>query len=451
MVISFTLRFMFTLVDTVYAAAIKEDDPDAVAAIGLFIPIQTLFIALWVGLSAGFTTCLSQAFGKCDNRRIQMLKTAMLRINLVLMIVIPGMAGLLYLAIPHMGLTAGLQQSFTTYAMVLILGMPISGFLSIYPDSLVKAHHDTFSTMVAGLWSSLLNISLNTLFVFAFHWGLFGIGLATVLSRYGGLGYAMWRCRRLEAKRLQQDWPETSEIWPHPFYSILLLATPGGMTYLLAFCEEALVAKLLAGMENATVALASWGVYSRFLSLAIMPMVATSVAVLPFVARLVPEGKSQQVRRDLRLALLQTAGLSLLIAIPAGWIFAEPLARFLVPGSTMEKLGGQVNGANFLRLLPLAALSMLPFLILRPVFEATSRARLGILITACKSLLFSCPMILLGYALAPGLGMDPLMASSWGWPLPVALPHGWSCTSAASSCNPNSRQHWSPRIRTLAT
>ena len=93
MVISFTFRFLFTLVDLVYAAEIKDEVPYGVAAIGMFIPIQTLFIALWVGLSAGFTSTLSQAFGRRDETRIRALKRAMISIHIALIPLMALMAG----------------------------------------------------------------------------------------------------------------------------------------------------------------------------------------------------------------------------------------------------------------------------------------------------------------------------------------------------------------------
>ena len=37
--------------------------------------------------------------------------------------------------------------------------------------------------MWAGIVSTLVNVTLNTVFVFVFHWGIFGIAFATVLGR----------------------------------------------------------------------------------------------------------------------------------------------------------------------------------------------------------------------------------------------------------------------------
>ena len=72
--------------------------------------------------------------------------------------------------------------------------MPISmawtTFWSIIPDSLVKAHQDTRSTMWAGICTNVVNVGLNTYFLFVLDWGVFGIALSTVLGRIAGLIYA---------------------------------------------------------------------------------------------------------------------------------------------------------------------------------------------------------------------------------------------------------------------
>jgi MATE family, multidrug efflux pump len=421
MVISFTFRFLFTLVDTIYAAAIKADDPEAVAAIGLFLPIQTIFIALWVGLSAGFTASLSQAFGQHDEARVVSLKRAMIRIHQAMVPILMPMAAVLWFIAPHLpDLEPGLKDSFRTYATVLIAGMPIAGFLSIYPDSIVKAHHDTVSTMKAGLFSSVTNVILNTVFVFVFHWGLPGIAIATVLSRYPSFFYALYRARLLEGTRLADlaAWDKGPRQWPGPLRSILTLAGPAGFTYLLVFLEEAVVVWLLKGLEHNTVAIAAYGVYARLLSMVTMPAIATSVAVLPFVARLVPEGRTGEVVRDLKRGLLGALGLSLCIAVPVGWIFAEPIATFLVPEHVKE---GGAAAINFLFLLPFAAVAVVPFLVLRPVFEAVQRPRLGVWITMAKSLLLSIPILTAGRYLAPACGLDPLLGILLGMALAVGL------------------------------
>ena len=404
LVVSFTFRFLFTLVDLIYAAEIKEEVPYGVAAIGLFIPIQTLFIALWAGLSAGFTATMSQAFGKRDQQRVVALKRAMIKVHIGLVPILLALGAAVYLGTPALGLDAELQRDFLTYSLILILTMPFAGLLSIYPDSIVKAHHDTMSTMKAGILSTIVNVALNTVFVFVFHWGIAGIATATALSRYAGLGYAAMRVRALEAKRLAGDWDTGPSTWRRgPLADILVLAIPGSLAYSLVLCEESLLTTLLTYQEDAEVFLAAYAVFNRLTSLAMMPAIATAVAVLPFAARLVAEGECAKVRQELLRAGLATAALAVAIAIPIGWIFSRPVAEFFSESPEQAEAS-----LSYLALIPLSALSILPYLMLRPVFEAVGRPRVGIRLAALKTAAFSVPCILSGYGAAPALGIDRL-------------------------------------------
>lgn len=399
LVISFTLRQAFGMVDLVYAGLLG--DKSAVAAIGLFIPFQAIYIALWVGLSAGFTAALASAFGHRDESRVQALKRTMLRVQTVLVPVLAAGGIALWAIVPHLGLEPALAASFRVYGTTLLLGLPLTGFWSIYPDSIVKAHYDTRSTMIAGILGSAANIVLNTLFVFGFGWGIFGIAFATVLSRLVALAYAMGRAAHHEGRRQgEAGWAtEPTRGWPDPLRTMLTLALPASITFALTSAEDALVNVLLAATPDKTAALASYGVYYNLLRLASMPAIAVSVAALPFVARMVPEGQADRVRADLRLVTGIALGFALLFTVPVGVLFPGDVAAFFVGESATEALADPLT-RDVLRLLPLAALAGVPFLVLRPVFEALHRPRLGIAVSLLRFVVLSWPCVLGARALA---------------------------------------------------
>ncbi len=406
LVISFTLRFLFATVDLVYAALLEDDS--AVAAISFYIPFQGVYIALWVGLSAGFTASLASAFGNRDEQRIHALKSTMLRIQRTLIPVLLALGVVLWSVIPQFGLEPELTRSFRIYGTTLLVGLPLTGFWSIYPDSIVKVHYDTRSTMIAGMLGTAANIALNTVFVFVFHWGIFGIAFATVLSRLAARGSAMRRATYHEARRhAEEGWDDPTErTWPGPLRTILKLSVPAGLTFGLTAAEGTVINKLLDDVPESTVAIASYGVYHQLSMLALMPTIAVSVAVLPYVARMVPEGHGERVRRELRATLTMVAGFALLFTIPAGWLFAPQLAGFFVAQGT----GDATNPLTLevLRLLPFGALASLPFLMLRPVFEAMHEPRTGIAVSIARFVVFSIPLVLTGRYAATGLGYQPL-------------------------------------------
>ncbi|HKY33999.1 MAG TPA: MATE family efflux transporter, partial [Candidatus Polarisedimenticolia bacterium] len=198
LVVSFWMRSLFSLVDTVYAATLGDA---AVAAVGLSIPLEFLMIACWVGVSTGLTSNLSRAMGAGDAGRIEALLGAARRIVQALVGLFLAVGAAVWLAGPRLGLEPDVGRLFAVYGSVLVAGSALSSFWSILPDSIVKAHHDTRSTMWAGILSNVLNVGLNTLFTFVFHWGVFGIAFSTVLGRFGGLAYALRRAAALERQR----------------------------------------------------------------------------------------------------------------------------------------------------------------------------------------------------------------------------------------------------------
>jgi Na+-driven multidrug efflux pump len=416
LVLSFTLRFLFSTVDLVYAALL--DDPAAVAAIGFYIPFNAAYIAVWVGLSAGFTACLAQAMGRRDEARIQGLKRGMLRLIGVVIPTLSSVGIAAWFVVPLLGLEPGLERSFRIYGATMLTLMPITGFWSIYPDSIVKAHYDTRSTMMAGIWATATNIVLNTVFVFAFAWGIFGIAFATVLSRLTALGYAMRRARAHEAARGALVGDPRPTAWPGPIRSILRLSLPGGLTYALTAAEGSVVNELLASLPDPTTAIASYGVYHQLLMLACMPTVATSVAVIPYVARMVPEGHAVRVGHELRAALGLAAGFALLSTLPIAFVWPAEVAAFFVGKSDGAGVPGLAVLA--LRLLPAAALAAVPFLLLRPVFEALHQPRTGILLSVLRFGVLSAPLAVAGRYGAPALGGEPLVGILVGLVLAAA-------------------------------
>jgi len=401
LIVSFTLRQAFSMVDLVYARFL--DDPNALAAIAFYIPFQEIFSAVWVGLSAGFTAQLARAFGRKDATRVADLNRAMRRILCVLIPLFALGGAAVHAALPHVGMDQGVLAAFQVYGTTLLIGMPLTGFWSIHPDSVVKAHYDTRSTMLAGIYATATNVALNTLFVFGLDLGLFGIALATVLSRLTALAYASSRARQHERRRLASpEWPAPSDVrGSGAARAIFILAMPAGATMALASLEGWLVNGLLTAAEQPDRALATYGVYHTLLRITLMPAIATAVAVVPFVARRVHETTNPRaVGSDLRRALALAGGTGLAFALPVGVLFPDQVAAYFVPSDGAGALADPAT-RTAMRLLPLALMANLPFLILRPTFEALHRPKVGLAVSALRFALFSPPLVLLGHSLTP--------------------------------------------------
>ncbi len=401
LVLSFGMRSLFTFVDIAFASRLGDA---AIAAVGgLSFPYEILMIACWVGVSTGLTSNLSQAMGKRQGARIEQILSVSRTIVWSLVPLFSAIAVSIYFGAYHMGLDPVLARQFSIYGGVLIGGSAFTAFWSIIPDSIVKAHHDTKSTMWAGIWSNLINVGLNTLFLFVFHWGVFGIALSTVLGRFGGLVYALRKAARHEAARQASGLDTDPTLDPHPLRSFLSLALPSSMTYGLMAVETGLVNWLLARQPNATESIAAYGIYSRVLQFAAMPIIAAAVAVLPYVARRFGEGNIRAIRDGMRQILLVAVVYCIGLVTPAMLMGGPWLARALAESPLTAELA-----IVALALCPLACLAMVPFTLCRPAFEGLQRGRPGLTMAVFRYAVLTIPFAFAGMKAAHGLGRPAL-------------------------------------------
>ena len=415
-ILSFWMRSLFTFVDTAYAATLGDE---AVAAVGLSLPLEFFMIACWVGVSTGLTSNLSRAMGARQGARIEQLLALTRRIVWCLVPAFLALAVAVWFGAGRMGLEEEVARMFAVYGAVLVGGSALTSFWSILPDSLVKAHQDTRTTMWAGIWSNIINVALNTLFLFVFHWGVFGIALSTVLGRFGGLIYALRKAARHEAAR-KASWLDTNPaLDPAALRSIMSLSVPAALTYALMALESSLVNWLLSTRPEATSSIAAYGIYYRVLLFAAMPIIACSVATLPYVARRFGEGDIDSIRRGIRQVTLVAAVYCVVIVAPAFVIFGPALARMLAESTVTADL---TRGA--LLLAPLACLALIPFQLYRPAFEGLQRGRPGLVVAIIRYLILTAPCGLFGMLGAGRLGIPALFGLLLGLIVASALSSG---------------------------
>jgi putative MATE family efflux protein len=398
LILSFTMRSLFNFVDTGFAATLGDE---SVAAIGLTWPLEFLFIAFWVGTSTGMTSLLSSAIGAKESERFsQVVKTAWKVVAFLIpfFLLLGALTWLLAPRLTDYGLAPGLVSEFRTYAAVLVAGTALTGFWSIIPDSIIKAHHDTKATMWAGIWSNLVNVALNALFLFVFHWGIFGIALSTVIGRFGGLLYAIVIARRHEAERRAECQVGEPGVYARPFRALLKLALPAALTYGLVGIEALAVNALLARAENATASIAAFTIYSRFYLFFAMPLIATGVALLPFTGRLFGRKDFDGIRAGYRQVALMATGYSLLFVLPVTWILRRQLVALFAESATTEELAARAMLA-----VPIACLVSVPFFACRPIFEGMQEGFPGLAVALLRYVVLTAPSILVGFEIAKAL------------------------------------------------
>jgi putative MATE family efflux protein len=405
LIVSFWMRSLFSFVDTYYASFLSDA---AVAAIGLSFPFEFMMFAGWVGLWTGLTSNFSRAMGAGEETKLrQYLKATWTLILLCVPVFCLVGAGCWALA-GRLSPDPEVARQFAIYGSVLVGGSAFTLFWSVIPDSIVKAHGDTKATMWAGIWSNVINVVLNTIFTFLFHWGIFGIALSTVIGRFGGLIYALRKAAAHEAARRARGDVHVPGHDAHPYRALFALAVPSALSYVLMASETGVVNWLLKGVDHGKEALAAYAIYYRVFQFVVMPAIAASVAMLPFAGRRFGEKDVAGVRGGLRTAHLAAAAYAAAVA-PVLFLLAPPLARHLTESPVT--LGYLVPA---LRWIPLAALAATPFFLCRPVFEGMGRGRPGLTMSLLRYAVLALPAAWLGLASAPALGVPGMVGVIFG-------------------------------------
>ena len=414
LIVSFWMRAAFSLVDTAYASILGDAE---IAAIGLTFPFEFFLIAVWIGLSTGLTSQLSSALGRGKSELIEQLKRKAWK----LVIIVGPIFFLLGIGMWIFGDAFSpddpeLSRAFRIYATVMLSGAALTSFWSVVPDSLIKAHQDTKTTMWAGIWSNLLNVVLNTIFLFVFDWGIFGIALSTVIGRIGGLGYAIVKANAHERRRKASTETHIPGLDPHPYRSILSLAIPASMAFALMAGEGGLVNTLITRMDHATESLAAFSIYYRVSLFMMNPIIAISVAMLPYTAIRFGPGNFQEIKKGLRHAAWFVMAYTIGLVAPVILLTAGPLAAALAESPVTESLA-----RTLLYLTPIGCLVAAPFLYVRPVFEGMNRGTPGLSMSILRYVFLGGPLALIGIAIATRLQFEPLVGLSVGLIIASAL------------------------------
>lgn len=405
LVVSFWMRSLFSFVDAYYAAFISDA---AVAAIGLSFPFEFMMIAVWVGLSTGLTSNLSRAMGAREEAKIHQYLRATLRLVLLCVPLFCLVGAGCWAFAGRLSPGPDVARAFAIYGTTLVGGSAFTLFWSVLPDSIVKAHGDTRTTMWAGIWSNLINVVLNTVFTFVFHWGVFGIAFSTVLGRFGGLAYALRKASLHERERKALGERQVPGRDAHPYRSLFGLAVPAALSYILMASETGVVNWLLKGLSHGKEALAAYAIYYRVFQFVLMPAIAASVAMLPFAARRFGERDVDSVRDGLRQAQATALGY-LAVAAPLLY-FGAPLVAHQFSESAVTR----AFLVPAMRWIPAIVLISVPFFLCRPVFEAMGRGRPGLAMAVVRYVVLAAPLAWTGLQLAPALGVNGVLGLIFG-------------------------------------
>jgi len=306
----------------------------ALAAIGATGSLTFFFFALCNGFGAGGGIIVSQSFGRGDTNQV---KNCIANTGYI-MIVLPFVVGsLAFILAPLLLKLLQTPEDIYHDALVYIRLMSVGlFFVSIYNyvSSMMRALGDSRTPLYFLIFSCILNVALDILFVYVLKLGVFGAGLATLISQFTSnvlcLGYAF----------LFNPYFKLSKADLKVNNTVIARTVKLGFPLSLQFSMIAISCMALQRVVNSfgALAVAAFTATSRVEQLIHQPYQTLSAALSTYSGQNYGAGKNNRVIEGFRKTMLMMA-IFTAVMIPFIWIFGNQITAMFVKDAEVIHLG----------------------------------------------------------------------------------------------------------------
>ncbi len=282
----------------------------ALAAVGSTAALINLLVGFFLGLSTGTGVAYATYFGAGDQRNLKKVMESALIMSVIIgvFLTIVGVAFTPWM-LEMVGTPADVMEEAITYLRIYFSGILVMLIYNV-GAGIIRAGGDSRRPLYYLAASGLTNLLLDLLFVAAFDMGVAGAAWATVISQVVSAVLVVIHMMRLpESYRLR-----LRELRLDKKISIQLikLAVPCGLQSSMFNISNLLVqAKINTFGSTAMAGVAAYNKIDGFLY---MPTMALSLAITTFVGQNIGAGKTERVRRGIRVCVILAAVIAAVIA-----------------------------------------------------------------------------------------------------------------------------------------
>lgn len=386
MMISMLVQALYNIIDSIFVSRINEN---ALTAVSLAFPLQSLMIAFGVGTGVGINALLSRALGEKDSEKVN--KAAVNGIfldgvNFVIFLLIG-----LFAATPFYLSQTGDAEIFSygKQYLSIVCCCSLGMFTQFVFERLLQSTGKTFYTMLTQGMGALINIILDPIFIFGYFglpaMGVAGAAIATVIGQtVAGIAAVAVNLKKnteikLQFRGFRPDMAIIGEIYKVGVPSIIMQSIGSLMTYgmnqiLLAFTSTA-----------ATV----FGVYFKLQSFVFMPIFGLNNGMVPIVAYNFGARNKERLTRTVKLSMVYAVCL-----MAAGFlvfqIFPAQLFAMFDASETMLAIG-----VPALRIISLSFVLAGVGIVSGSVFQALGNGVYSLIVSVARQLLVLLPVAFL--------------------------------------------------------
>ncbi|MCH5251119.1 MAG: MATE family efflux transporter [Lachnospiraceae bacterium] len=335
MVVSMLVQALYNVVDSIFVSKINEN---ALTAVSLAFPIQSLMIAVAGGTCVGINAVLSRSLGEKDYEKVN--KSACNGI------IFMAFSYVIFLLIGIFGTTAFYRSQtddmeivqFGIDYLTVICCCSLGIFTQFTFEKLLQSTGKTFYTMITQGTGAIINLILDPILIFGYfgmpRMGVKGAAVATVIGQIiAGIlaicfNYAKNEEVKISSKGFKIDVSIVKQIYMIGIPSMIMQAIGSVMTYGMNLI-------LISFTSTAT---AVFGVYFKLQSFVFMPIFGMNNGLVPILAFNYGAGKRDRFMKAMKLGLMY-AVIMMLIGLSIFQLMPATLLRMFDASETMIQIG----------------------------------------------------------------------------------------------------------------
>jgi len=408
MMLSMLVQALYNIVDSIFVAKLSEN---ALTAVSLAFPLQTLCIAVGAGTGVGINALLSKSLGEknfkkandtAKNGAFLYILSYLLFLVLGFVAVKPFYAGQVKSAGPEGAQIMQYGVEYLSIVLIFSLGL----FCQFFFERLLVSTGKTFYSMISQMSGAVTNIILDPILIFGLlgcpKMGVAGAAVATVVGQFvAGIVAFVFNMKvnneiQLEFKGFRPDTNIISKIYKVGIPSIIMQSIGSVMVY----CMNRIL------IDFTATATAVFGVYFKLQSFFFMPLFGMNNGITPIIAYSYGARQRKRMIKTIKFSLFVSFCL-LMIGFAAFEIIPELMLVKLFDAS--EEM--VAIGVPALRIIGLHFLVAWFCIIAGTVFQALGKATYSLVVSVMRQLVVLVPA---AFILAKAGGV---LAVWWAFPI----------------------------------
>ena len=383
MIASMLVQALYNVVDSVFVAQISEN---ALTAVSLAFPIQSLMIAVSSGTCVGINALLSRSLGEKRQKEANLsaVNGVFLAFVSYLVFALMGIFG------SHLFFASQTENreivEFGTQYLTICLIFSFGIFMEMTFERIMQSTGRTIYSMVTQGTGAIINIILDPIMIFGLfgfpRLGIRGAAIATVTGQIIAMILAVWfnhkknRDVQLSFKGFKPDGRIIAKIYEVGVPSIVMQSIVSIMTFGMN--------KILIMFSETAVSVL--GIYFKLQSFIFMPIFGLNNGVIPIVAYNYGAGHKRRIMDTIKLSTFIAVGI-MLIGLIIFQVFPEGLLKLFNASDHMLEVGVPAR-----RIISTSVRFAGYCIILGSVFQALGNGVYSLIVSVARQLLCILPL-----------------------------------------------------------